>query len=46
MAGANFQFDIKGIGSLLKSGRLTVPLNQRSYMWSDDHVKALLLDFY
>lgn len=45
MAGANFQFGIKGIGSLLKSGRLMVPLNQRSYMWSEDHVEVLLQDF-
>jgi hypothetical protein len=45
MAGTNFEFHIKGIGSLLKVGRLAVPLNQRSYMWSDEHVRALLQDF-
>jgi hypothetical protein len=45
MAGANFDFEIKGIGTLLKSSRLVVPPNQRSYMWSAEHVKALLQDF-
>jgi hypothetical protein len=45
MGGINFQFGIKGIGSLLKAGRLSVPPNQRSYKWTNEHVRALLQDF-
>jgi len=41
----NFAFDIKTIGKLLKSERMSVPVNQRSYKWVDVHVRNLLQDF-
>jgi hypothetical protein len=41
----NSIFEFKGIGTLLKSGRLRVPLNQREYSWGDKHVSDLFLDF-
>jgi hypothetical protein len=34
-----------GIGSVLNSKSLKVPLNQRSYAWEESHVKTLLQDF-
>lgn len=44
MAASKFQFDNKGIGELLRQGRLTVPPNQRSYAWEDRHVENMLQD--
>lgn len=43
MAG-NFKFDSKGIGNLLREGRLEVPPNQRSYAWEETHVRNYLED--
>lgn len=43
MAG-NFKFDSKGIGNVLREGRLEVPPNQRSYAWEDTHVRNFLED--
>jgi hypothetical protein len=47
MAGVtpSLTFDFKGIGSLLKTGRLKVPLNQREYSWEDKQVNDLFQDF-
>ena len=39
-----FQFESKGIGKLLRQGRLEVPPNQRSYAWGETHIRNLLLD--
>ena len=44
MASTKFIFENKGIGSLLREGRLIVPPNQRSYAWEDRHVQNLLQD--
>jgi hypothetical protein len=44
MATSKYQFENKGIGSLLREGRLTVPPNQRSYAWEERHVENLLQD--
>jgi hypothetical protein len=44
MASTKFQFENKGVGSLLREGRLVVPPNQRSYAWEDRHVQNLLQD--
>lgn len=44
MAASKYQFENKGIGGLLREGRLTVPPNQRSYAWEDRHVENLLQD--
>ncbi|MGA2768778.1 MAG: DUF262 domain-containing HNH endonuclease family protein [Candidatus Bathyarchaeia archaeon] len=38
-------FEFKGIGTLLKSGRLKVPPNQREYSWEDKHISDLFQDF-
>lgn len=43
MAG-NFDFTSKGIGNLLREGRLEVPPNQRSYAWEETHVRNYLED--
>ena len=39
------KFEYKGIGSLLKVGRLRVPSNQREYSWEDKQVNDLFQDF-
>lgn len=44
MAASRYQFENRGIGSLLREGRLSVPPNQRSYAWEDRHVQNLLQD--
>jgi hypothetical protein len=44
VAASRYQFENRGIGSLLREGRLTVPPNQRSYAWEDRHVQNLLQD--
>jgi hypothetical protein len=41
---SNFRFDNKGIGDLLREGRLEVPPNQRSYAWEESHVRNFLED--
>ena len=46
MATSKYQFENKGIGALLREGRLNVPPNQRSYAWEDRHVENLLQDLY
>jgi hypothetical protein len=46
MPASKFHFDSKGIGELLRQGRLSVPPNQRSYAWEDRHVENLLQDLY
>jgi uncharacterized protein with ParB-like and HNH nuclease domain len=38
-------FEPKGIGTLLKSGRLKVPPNQREYSWESKHIADLFQDF-
>jgi uncharacterized protein with ParB-like and HNH nuclease domain len=39
------KFEYKGIGSLLKVGRLKVPVNQREYSWEDKQINDLFQDF-
>ena len=39
-----FQFENKGVGKLLRQGRLDVPPNQRSYAWGETHIRNLLQD--
>ena len=41
---STFQFENKGIGKLLRQGRLDVPPNQRSYAWGETHIRNLLQD--
>lgn len=41
---STYQFDNKGIGKLLRQGRLDVPPNQRSYAWGETHIRNLLQD--
>jgi hypothetical protein len=41
---STFQFENKGIGKLLRQGRLDVPPNQRSYAWGESHIRNLLQD--
>ncbi len=41
----NSIFEFKGIGTLLKSGRLKIPPNQREYSWEDKHISDLFQDF-
>lgn len=38
-------FDHKGIGTVLRSEDLAVPVNQREYSWEEEHVNDLLNDF-
>jgi vacuolar-type H+-ATPase subunit H len=38
-------FEFKGIGALLKAGRLKVPPNQREFSWEDKQVNDLFQDF-
>ena len=45
MAGNVIQFEYRGIGKLLRQGRLEVPPNQRSYAWREGHVTNLFRDF-
>lgn len=44
MAGLSFDFDGKGIGTVLYDARLAVPVNQRPYAWRDTEAKALFQD--
>ncbi|MEQ1902084.1 MAG: DUF262 domain-containing HNH endonuclease family protein [Devosia sp.] len=41
---AKIDFDMVGIGQLLRSGRLRVPPNQRSYKWEEEHITDLFQD--
>jgi uncharacterized protein with ParB-like and HNH nuclease domain len=41
----SLKFEYKGIGSLIKMGRLKVPLNQREYSWEEKQVNDLFQDF-
>jgi len=38
-------FDIEGIGAILKRGRLYVPPHQRDYYWSPEKVVELFDDY-
>lgn len=38
-------FEHKGIGAVLAHNRLAVPVNQREYSWTEEHVSDLLADF-
>lgn len=38
-------FDFKGIGSLLKVGRLRIPPNQREYSWEEKQINDMFQDF-
>ena len=38
------EFDLLGIGTVLKRNRLAVPLNQREYSWEDRNVEELFQD--
>lgn len=44
MPASKYVFASKGIGDLLREGRLTVPPNQRSFAWEDRHIQDLLQD--
>ena len=47
MAGSfanQMDFELLGIGTVLKRNRLKVPLNQREYSWEDRHVEELFQD--
>lgn len=41
---SQIDFQIKGIGTLIKEHLLTVPNYQRSYKWEDEHIKSLFSD--
>src|SRR5271157_5101335 len=43
-ASGKISFEHIGIGNLLRSGRLRVPPNQRSYKWEEEHVTDLFQD--
>lgn len=44
MANIKIGFAHVGIGDLLRSGRLRVPPNQRSYKWEEEHITDLFQD--
>lgn len=44
MANTGFEFESKGIGSVLKDDTLIVPPHQRDYAWSNEEVLQLLND--
>lgn len=44
MSNGRITFEHIGIGALLTRGRLSVPPNQRSYKWEDEHVIELFQD--
>jgi uncharacterized protein with ParB-like and HNH nuclease domain len=37
-------FELSGIGNVLKKYRLKVPVNQREYSWEEEHVLDLFSD--
>lgn len=41
---SQIDFQIKGIGTLVKEHLLTVPNYQRSYKWEEEHIKSLFSD--
>ena len=41
---STINFEYKGIGQILKSGKLKVPKNQREYSWTTEHVEDLCHD--
>ena len=41
---SNIEFNMLGIGTVLKRNRLVVPLNQRGYSWEERNVQDLLQD--
>jgi uncharacterized protein with ParB-like and HNH nuclease domain len=41
---SQIDFQIKGIGTLIKEHLFTVPNYQRSYKWEDEHIKSLFTD--
>jgi hypothetical protein len=44
MSAAGFDYKLKGIASVISSTFLTVPVNQRSYSWTEKEVKDFLND--
>jgi hypothetical protein len=44
VASGTIQFENRGIGKLLRQGRLEVPPNQRSYAWRESHVRNFFED--
>lgn len=44
MSAAGFNYELKGIASVIASTFLTVPINQRSYSWTEKEVKDFLND--
>ena len=44
LPGSQIEFDMLGIGTVLKRNRLVVPLNQREYSWEERHVEELFQD--
>ncbi|OWU66100.1 MAG: hypothetical protein CBB60_001285 [Armatimonadetes bacterium Cent15-Ar3] len=43
---STIDFDIKGVGAILSSGKLTIPSYQRSYSWGEQQVKEFYEDIY
>lgn len=41
---SQIDFQIKGIGTLIKEHLFTVPYYQRSYKWEEEHIKSLFSD--
>lgn len=41
---SQIDFQIKGIGTLIKEHQFTVPNYQRSYRWVEEHIKSLFSD--
>ena len=44
LSGSQIEFEMLGIGTVLKRNRLAVPLNQREYSWEERHVQELFQD--
>ncbi len=41
---STIEFTYQGIGKLISTGRLRVPINQREYAWEEEHIAALCND--
>lgn len=44
MSQGKIDYSYEGIGTLIRSGRLRVPPNQRSYKWEEEHISDLFQD--
>ena len=44
VSSSQMEFDLLGIGTVLKRHRLVVPLNQREYSWDEENVQELFQD--